>query len=55
MSDDIEARQDDDPEEFAETVGVDPTVQEVDEYREKIGDPVPEPSDPEPEALVTDE
>jgi hypothetical protein len=32
-----------DPEEFAEAVGVDPTAQEVDEYREKVGDPPPEP------------
>jgi hypothetical protein len=31
-----------DPEEFAEEVGPDPTAQEVDEYREMIGDPSPE-------------
>jgi hypothetical protein len=32
-----------DPEEFAEAVGVDPTAEEVDEYRKKVGDPPPEP------------
>lgn len=32
-----------DPEEFAEEAGTDPTAQEVDEYREMIGDPPPEP------------
>jgi hypothetical protein len=32
-----------DPEEFAEEAGTDPTPQEVDEYRERIGDPPPEP------------
>ncbi|HEV2777807.1 MAG TPA: hypothetical protein VGX25_00245 [Actinophytocola sp.] len=37
-----------DPEEFAEEVGVDPTPQEVDEYRERVGDPPPQPQ-PEPE------
>jgi hypothetical protein len=36
----------DDPEEFAEAVGVDPTPQEVDEYQERIGDPPPEPEEP---------
>jgi hypothetical protein len=34
-----------DPEEFAEEAGTDPTAQEVDEYREMIGDPPPEPSE----------
>ncbi len=38
-----EQADEDDPEEFAEEVGVDPTAQEVDEYREMIGDPPPEP------------
>lgn len=33
----------DDPERFAQEAGVDPTAQEVDEYREMLGDP-PEPS-----------
>lgn len=37
-----------DPEEFAESVGVDPTAEEVDEYREQIGDPVPAPEPTEP-------
>jgi hypothetical protein len=32
-------------EEYAEAVGTDPTPQEVDEYRERIGDPPPEPPD----------
>jgi hypothetical protein len=32
-----------DPEKFAQEAGVDPTAQEVDEYREMIGDPPPEP------------
>jgi hypothetical protein len=34
---------DEDPEKFAQEAGVDPTAQEVDEYREMIGDPPPEP------------
>ena len=35
----------DDPEGFAQEAGVDPTAQEVDEYREMIGDPPPEPEE----------
>lgn len=37
---------DQDPEEFAEAVGVDPTSEEIDEYRELVGDPPPEPEEP---------
>lgn len=37
-----------DPEEFAEDAGVDPTPQEVDEYRDRIGDPPPQPPPEEP-------
>jgi hypothetical protein len=33
----------DDAEEFAEEIGVDPTPDQIDEYRERIGDPAPEP------------
>jgi hypothetical protein len=33
----------DSPEAFAQEVGVDPTAQEVDEYREMIGDLPPDP------------
>jgi hypothetical protein len=36
----------DDAEEFAEEVGLDPTSEQIDEYRERIGDPVPEPVEP---------
>jgi hypothetical protein len=37
---------DDDPEGFAQEAGVDPTMQEVDQYREMIGDrPAEEPPD----------
>jgi hypothetical protein len=42
---DDESAAEPDPEEFAEAVGVDPTADEVDEYRERIGDPPPEPPD----------
>jgi hypothetical protein len=36
-----------DPEDFAEAVGVDPTPQQVDEYREETeGDGTREPADP---------
>jgi hypothetical protein len=33
------------PEAFAQEAGVDPTAQEVDEYREMIGDLPPDPSE----------
>lgn len=36
-----------DPEDFAEEAGTDPTPQQIEEYRERIGDPLPEPP-PEP-------
>jgi hypothetical protein len=32
----------DDPEAFAQEAGIDPTMQEVDEYREMIGDATPD-------------
>jgi len=35
-----------DPEEFAEAAGTDPTPQEIEEYRDRIGDPSPEPVEP---------
>ena len=38
--------QPEDPEEFAEDAGTDPTPQQIDEYRERIGDPLPEPEEP---------
>jgi hypothetical protein len=34
----------DDPEKFAQEAGIDPTAQEVDEYREMVGDPPPAPA-----------
>ena len=37
---------DEDPEQFAEEAGVDPTPQQVDEYRTRVGDPPPEPEEP---------
>jgi hypothetical protein len=37
------ADEEDPAEELAQEAGVDPTAQEVDEYRELIGDPPPEP------------
>jgi hypothetical protein len=37
--------EEEDPEEFAEELGTDPTALEVDEYREMIGDPPPEPTE----------
>lgn len=52
MSGDPEARPADDPEEFAEHAGTDPTAVEVDEYREKIGDAPADPPDPEPPPVV---
>lgn len=38
-----------DPDEIAEEAPIDPTPQEVDEYRTLIGDEVPEPDDDGPE------
>jgi hypothetical protein len=35
-----------DPEDFAEAVGVDPTAQQVAEYREELGQDPQEPTDP---------
>ncbi|MGH8881830.1 MAG: hypothetical protein ACRD0P_31525 [Stackebrandtia sp.] len=35
-----------DAEKFAEESGVDPTPDQIDEYRERIGDPAPEPTEP---------
>jgi hypothetical protein len=35
-----------DAEEFAEESGIDPTPDQIDEYRERIGDPAPEPVEP---------
>lgn len=47
---DPSAAEDEDPEEFAEQVGADPTAQEVDEYREMIRDPRPDyPDKPDPD------
>ncbi|MFE2754190.1 hypothetical protein ACFXGA_19560 [Actinosynnema sp. NPDC059335] len=37
-----------DPDEIAEEAPIDPTPQEVDEYRTLIGDEVPEPDDDSP-------
>jgi hypothetical protein len=34
-----------DPDEIAEEAPIDPTPQEVDEYRTLIGDPIPEPDE----------
>ncbi|MFL6143717.1 MAG: hypothetical protein ACJ72N_17880 [Labedaea sp.] len=35
-------------EEFAEQIGVDPTPEQIDEYRERIGEPTPDPEPVEP-------
>jgi hypothetical protein len=35
-------------EEFAAEVGVDPTQEQIDEYRERVGDPAPSPEPVEP-------
>ncbi|WP_179118184.1 hypothetical protein [Saccharothrix sp. ALI-22-I] len=39
-----------DPDEVAEEAPIDPTPQEVDEYRRLIGDEQPEPESREPES-----
>jgi hypothetical protein len=44
LSEDQEAG--DDPEGFAQEAGMDPTAEEVDEYRKKIGDLPPDSPEP---------